>query len=129
MTLHLFAGDSIETPSVVAVDLERGEIETIQTAAGDDTTTRASALMDERAGGSGAGRFVSPIHWTSKMFLHTSHRSLTSDPMFTDNVLSLLLESPPAFGIESTNVSKRPWFTAGQAVTRLPPVPNEKVVR
>jgi hypothetical protein len=36
----------------------------------------------------------SPIRWTSVTFLRTSHRNLTSDPVFTDNVLALLLRSP-----------------------------------
>jgi pimeloyl-ACP methyl ester carboxylesterase len=102
VTLHLFAGDSIETPSVLAVDLETGEIDTVKNAAGDDTTTRASAVMDERSGGSRAARLVSPIHWTSTMFLHASHRGLTSDPIFTDNVLALLLESPQPPTIPTT---------------------------
>lgn len=94
VTLHLFAGDAIKTPSVVGVNEQTGDIETKHFAAGDDTTTRASAIMDERIGSSVASRLVSPIRWTSTMFLHTSHRSQISDPIFTDNVLALLLESP-----------------------------------
>jgi len=92
VTLHLFAGDSIPTPAILATNLD-GEIETASSAAGDDTTTRASALMDERLAGGMTGALVTPIHWTSTVFLHASHRGLTSDPIFTDNVLSLLLES------------------------------------
>ncbi len=94
VTLHLFAGDAIETPAVESVDLQTGEVKTTRSDPGDDTTTRASAVMDERTDRSRGSRLVSPIHWTSTMFLHTSHRGLTNDPIFTDNVLSLLLESP-----------------------------------
>lgn len=94
VTLHLFAGDSIDTPAVESVDLQSGEVATARSDPGDDTTTRASALMDERTDLAGGARLVSPIRWTSTMFLHTSHRGLTNDPLFTDNVLSLLLESP-----------------------------------
>jgi pimeloyl-ACP methyl ester carboxylesterase len=102
VTLHLFAGDAIETPSVEAVNLQSGQIQAVQHAAGDNTTTRTSAVMDERTGTSHTARRISPIHWTSVMFLHSSHRGLTSDPLFTDNVLALLLESPQPSPMLST---------------------------
>jgi hypothetical protein len=115
VSLHLFAGDSIETPSVFALDLETGQIDLLENVAGDDTTTRASALMDERTAATRTGRLVSPIRWTSTMFLHASYRGLTSDPIFTDNVLALLLETPlpPATDSEASRFSlpyRRPDF-------------------
>jgi pimeloyl-ACP methyl ester carboxylesterase len=116
VTLHLFAGDAIETPAVESVDFQNGEVKTARNAPGDDTTTRASALMDERTDLSRGHRLMSPIHWTSTMFLHTSHRGLTNDPIFTDNVLSLLLESPqPHPGYQMSRREERP-------MTALPPV-------
>lgn len=94
VTLHLFAGDSIDTPAVMAVDTQTGKLEVARQAPGDDTTTRHSALMNDQPVVAVSGRPQSPIRWSSVMFLHTSHRGLTSDPLFTDNVLALLLESP-----------------------------------
>jgi len=94
VTLHLFAGDSVATPAVLSVDPGSGLLRTVSSAAGDDTVTRASAVMDERQGSNHPGRLRSPIQWSSTMFLHATHRGITSDPIFTDNVLSLLLESP-----------------------------------
>jgi len=40
-----------------------------------------------------ATRVISPIRWTSVMFLPTDRLGLTRHPIFTGNVLSLLLES------------------------------------
>lgn len=94
VTLHLYAGDAIETPAVMSVDTQTGKLEIASQAPGDDTTTRHSALMSEQPVLVASTRPSSPIHWTSVMFLHTSHRKLTSDPVFTDNVLALLLQSP-----------------------------------
>jgi pimeloyl-ACP methyl ester carboxylesterase len=94
VTLHLYAGDAIETPAVMSVDTQTGKLEIASQAPGDGTTTRHSALMSEQPVLVASTRPSSPIHWTSVMFLHTSHRKLTSDPVFTDNVLALLLQSP-----------------------------------
>ncbi len=94
VTLHLYAGDAIETPAVMSVDTETGKLEVAKSVPGDDTTTRHSALMSEQPVEAVSTRPTSPIHWTSVMFLHTSHRKLTADPVFTDNVLALLLQSP-----------------------------------
>lgn len=94
VTLHLYAGDAIETPAVMSVDTETGKLEVAKSVPGDDTTTRHSALMSEQPVETVSTRPASPIHWTSVMFLHTSHRKLTADPLFTDNVLALLLQSP-----------------------------------
>ncbi len=92
VSLHLFAGDAIDTPSVIAVDRRTGRVKVASYSPGDDTTTRASAVMEERIDEPSAGRPLSPIYWTSTMFLRSSHRNETSDPMFTNNVLALLLD-------------------------------------
>ncbi len=94
VTLHLYAGDAIATPAVMSVDTQTGKLEVAKSVPGDDTTTRHSALMSDQPVEAVSTRPASPIHWTSVMFLHTSHRKLTSDPVFTDNVLALLLQSP-----------------------------------
>ena len=56
--------------------------------------TRASALMDERIGGTWSPRLRTPIVWSGVYFLFTDHLGLTKDPAFTDNVLFILLEAP-----------------------------------
>ncbi|WP_442508030.1 esterase/lipase family protein [Novipirellula sp. SH528] len=92
VTLHLYAGDAIETPSQMSVDTRTGKIKVAGSSPGDDTTTRHSAVMSEQPVQLASTQPNSPIHWTSVMFLHTSHRKLTADPVFTDNVLALLLQ-------------------------------------
>ncbi len=94
LSMYLFAGDAIETAAVVAVDLETGKIKVVGKAPGDRVVARASAVMDERTGSDRVSRLISPIRWTNTVFLRTDHLELTRDPIFTDNVLSLLLESP-----------------------------------
>ncbi len=94
VTLHLYAGDAIETPAVMSVDMESGQLEVAHSVPGDDTTTRHSAVMTEQPVDAVSTRPASPIRWDSVTFLHTSHRKLTADPVFTDNVLALLLQSP-----------------------------------
>lgn len=92
LTLHLFAGDSIQTPAVIVVD-DHGKIVSVEKAPGDDTTLRSSALLDERTAQTRADQLATPIRWSSMMFLPRSHRDLTSDPTLMNNLLALLLDS------------------------------------
>ncbi len=92
--LYLVAGDAEATASLVSVDSETGDIKVIDTAPGDGTVLRASALMDERLDGEWRPTLRSPIDWTAVQFVFANHLGLTSDPGFTDNVLYLLLEEP-----------------------------------
>ncbi len=94
LTLHLIAGDAVQTTDVIAADSATGKIEVIERGPGDGTVLRTSALMDERAGGSWQPVLHSPIDWRSTLFLFTDHLALTRDPAFTDNILYLLLEEP-----------------------------------
>ena len=93
LELCLFAGDAERTESVMGVHLETGELETLETAPGDGTVLRTSALMDERVGGEWSARLVSPIAWSKVTFICNDHMGLTRDPAFVDNILYLLLES------------------------------------
>lgn len=96
-TLFLLAGDAIDTPSRLAISKSDHHTYPVGTAPGDGTVTRASALLDERVGRSDAEwrpRLDSPIAWKQVTFLFRDHLGLTTDPMFTDNVLFTLLESP-----------------------------------
>ncbi|MEM7307954.1 MAG: hypothetical protein AAF682_14850 [Planctomycetota bacterium] len=94
LELYLFAGDAASTPAVVEVDREGGALRVAESAPGDGTVLRSSALMDERVGQEWTPRMRSPIAWTQVVFLFTDHLGLTQDPAFTDNVLYLLLEEP-----------------------------------
>ncbi len=98
LSIHLFAGDTIDTDSVIGIDLETGKVKLLEKAPGDGIVTRASALLDERVGNPQIVRFVSPVAWTSKTFLDSDHRSLPRENTFTNNVLSLLLESQATHG-------------------------------
>ncbi|MEE8526268.1 MAG: hypothetical protein V3T72_20215 [Thermoanaerobaculia bacterium] len=91
--LYLMAGDAIDTPKVLAVD-RRGGLRVTSRAEGDGRVLRSSALMDERIGHSWLPTLSSPIDWTHVTFLFREHLDITHDPVFTDNLLYLLLEAP-----------------------------------
>ncbi|GJM17981.1 MAG: hypothetical protein DHS20C14_01940 [Phycisphaeraceae bacterium] len=91
--LSLYAGDGVDTPAVYAVDA-RGRIRLAESAPGDGTVSRTSALMDERVGSAYAPGLRSPIAWDRVQFCFTNHIGLTRDPAFVDNVLYTLLEEP-----------------------------------
>ena len=94
LDLYLVAGDAIDTPDVIGVDPESGKAEVLETALGDGTVPRHSALLDERINGEWKPVLQSPIDWTSVQFIATDHLGLTTDPGFANNVLYLLLEDP-----------------------------------
>ncbi|MEM6391624.1 MAG: hypothetical protein AAF797_02505 [Planctomycetota bacterium] len=92
--LQLFAGDGVQTISKVKVG--RGDTPplVVETAAGDGTVLRSSALMDERIGNAWYPRLLTPIRWDNVTFIATDHMALTRHPTFIDNALYLLLEKP-----------------------------------
>ena len=94
LDLFLVAGDATDTPEIMSIDSETGEIEVLRTGVGDKTVLRSSALLDERMGGEWKPTVQSPISWTSVLFVPSEHRKITSDPVFEDNVLYWLLEDP-----------------------------------
>lgn len=93
LAMYLFAGDAVPTEAVAGVDLATGRVRILRQEPGDGRVTRRSALADEREEGPASGALLSPIDWTHATFLFTGHIGLTKDPVFTDNVLFLLLES------------------------------------
>jgi len=80
LDLFLVAGDSTDTPEVMSIDSETGEIEVLRTGVGDKTVLRSSALLDERMGGEWKPTVQSPIGWTSVLFVPAEHRTITSNP-------------------------------------------------
>ena len=91
--LLLAAGDAEETPKVVQFN-NGGEVRVVETAPGDGTVLRSSAMLDERTARRIETRLQSPIPWTQVLFLFSDHLELTQNPEFTDNLLYFLLESP-----------------------------------
>ncbi|MEM8739178.1 MAG: hypothetical protein AAGG38_11980 [Planctomycetota bacterium] len=91
--LALYAGDAIPTHDRAIVE-PRGRIARLTRTPGDGTVTRASAMMDERVGGQWSPFMPSPIEWSDINLLFVNHLGLTASPIFADNVLYLLLESP-----------------------------------
>ena len=92
LELHLFAGDAAETAKVLRWDGE--DLQTVETAAGDGTVLRSSAMLDERIGGTWGPRLVTPIDYTGVNFLFQNHIGITKSPEFVDKVMYLLLEAP-----------------------------------
>lgn len=92
--MFLVAGDNHRTPEVGSFDKSKKEFSILTYGLGDETVTRSSALLDERMGQEWAPQVISPLKWRSTMFIHGKHRSITSGPIFEDNVLYWLLEDP-----------------------------------
>ena len=89
----MIAGDATATARRMVVGPGQ-PLSIIATAAGDGKVLRDSALMDERLDGTWTAYLRSPVDWESVMFLPQTHLELTKDPVFTDNLLFWLLESP-----------------------------------
>ena len=94
LSINLIAGDAVDTTDVIRVNTETGELENYKTGPGDGKVLRSSALMDERVGSNDKGRLKTPIQWANVLFLFSDHLGLTTDPVFTDNILYMLLEQP-----------------------------------
>jgi pimeloyl-ACP methyl ester carboxylesterase len=94
LSINLIAGDAVATTDGIKVNTQNGELETYKKGPGDGKVLRSSALMDERVGSEIKGRLITPIHWANVLFLFSDHLGLTKDPVFTDNILYMLLEQP-----------------------------------
>ena len=94
LSINLIAGDAVDTADVIKVNTETGELENYKSGPGDGKVLRSSALMDERVGSDNKGRLKTPIQWANVLFLFSDHLGLTTDPVFTDNILYMLLEQP-----------------------------------
>lgn len=94
VALYAFCGDAKKTEAEATVDPRTGKLRISRWAPGDGTVTRRSVLLDERRPGQEDRRLRSPIGWRQIYFLFSEHLNMTEDPVFTDNVLHLLLESP-----------------------------------
>jgi hypothetical protein len=90
---YLVVGDSEDTDKTARINSD-SSVTIVEKGPGDGTVLRSSALLDERRADTQNLRLVSPIPWTDVMFLFSSHRNITNDPFFTDNLLFILLEKP-----------------------------------
>jgi len=90
----LVAGDAKPTAQLISIDSKSGELSIANYGPGDGTVLRSSALFDERQDKGWQPQLISPIDWSSVLFLSSDHLGLTEDPAFTDNVLYWLLEDP-----------------------------------
>ncbi len=91
--ISIFIGDAEPTPAVLSVDAV-GRIKVAETAPGDGTVTRVSALMDERQAAGYAVGLRSPIDWHRVQFISADHLGLTRSHDFVNNILYQLLEEP-----------------------------------
>lgn len=91
--LYLVAGDSVPTPRTARI-VGTGRMLIEDTGPGDGIVLRSSTLLDERSQDQKTSRLVSPISWDQVLFLFSSHKKMTEDPVFSDNLLYLLLDKP-----------------------------------
>jgi pimeloyl-ACP methyl ester carboxylesterase len=94
LEMFLVAGDSKSTPETMSIDRDTGKATILAYGVGDGRVLRSSALLDERTGADWKPTVQTPIEWDGVLFLPSDHRSLTTEPIFEDNVLYLLLEDP-----------------------------------
>lgn len=93
LQLRIILGDGIPSMKTATVE-DRNTVTWKDTAPGDGTVLRTSALMDERLDGNWTPRLRSPITWTSAHMHFLDHIKLTQSQEFHDNVLYMLLEAP-----------------------------------
>ena len=95
LDIFLFTGDAEPTLAAVVVNTRTGRLRVIESAPGDGTVLR-SALMDEWVGAQWRPGLVSPIDWSGVTFLFSDHLGMTSDPLFSDNLLFLCWKTSQA---------------------------------
>ena len=93
LSLQIYAGDAIATPSTLRV-AANGKLSIAASSPGDGTVLRSSALLDTRTPAEQGEPIRSPIPWSRVSFLHKDHIGLTQDPSFADNILYQLLLAP-----------------------------------
>ncbi|MCP4895956.1 MAG: hypothetical protein GY906_03190 [bacterium] len=100
--LILFAADAEPTlAKALVTSTKDGKIrlkfkkDTRKSEPGDGRVTRVSALADERAVDGSFGWLSSPIPWSQTFFLTDAHQSILRSPTFQNNLLHLLLDTPP----------------------------------
>lgn len=113
-TLHLFTGDADPTLARGVARPKNGRLRLMfdesnheNTEPGDGSVTRRSALADLRPPGSREW-LRSSVPWTSVVFLSDRHAGLLANRVLHDNLLHLLLETPPARAASPMDVRLSP---------------------
>lgn len=92
--LFLVVGTGLETPAGVVLDAKSRKPARSNFEEGDGVVLRASALSDERQGGHSRTSPRRPVRYRTTLLLPGEHVRITSDPVFTDNLLYWLLDAP-----------------------------------
>lgn len=110
-TIHLFTGDADPTLArgralwkADGLRLVFEESNDADTEPGDGSVTRRSALADLRPASSRQW-LRSSVPWTSVVFLSDRHAGFLANRVFQDNLLHLLLETPPSRFDETQDVT------------------------
>lgn len=90
LQVHVFAGDTRATRSVLSVHPETGEVDWIGDDPGDGTVTRQSALGQSRSHPEAPPR----VRPATVHFNRGEHLGMLAEPEFLDAALYLLLEAP-----------------------------------
>lgn len=96
VSVYLFAGDSILTNSVLAVDPESGSVSVARRDAGDGKIPVMSVRQDLRTAGEVLPFLKSPIAWTGIYHLPGGHMGIMNSGVFESNLFFLLLSLPTA---------------------------------
>jgi len=96
LRISLYAGDSVNTPRQIKIDLKTNKKTENDYRPGDGIVLRHSTLCDERIGSTGSNTqaLKSPISFSKVAFLPYKHIQITQNKIFSNNLLYQLLEDP-----------------------------------
>lgn len=93
-TLHLFASNTLDTEGVAIVDTTSGKFVGVKKVPGDGRVTRKSALGNIAIKANPSQPIEPSVDWTSVHFVPGEHFGLVDNPVFTNNLMYLLLQAP-----------------------------------
>ncbi|MEO1776497.1 MAG: hypothetical protein AAFS07_16245 [Pseudomonadota bacterium] len=94
MDSYLVVGTGLDTPATVVIDPDSRRIDTLLEEEGDGVVLRASALLTETQGGYAPRRRGRKVRYRTTLLLPGEHVELTSSPVFADNLLYWLGDTP-----------------------------------
>ncbi|MHA1108118.1 MAG: hypothetical protein ACTSQV_03275, partial [Alphaproteobacteria bacterium] len=94
--LFLVVGSGLDTPAAALVNPRTRRVSIPVVEDGDGVVLRNSALSDERQGDHIPADYRRPIQYRTVLLLPGKHVALTHNPVFADNLLYWLLDSPRA---------------------------------
>lgn len=94
LSIKLVIGDNHPTASQVTVSRDPARATVTEFGDGDGTVLRASALSDQRDDATWLPTLRTPLGFDQALFIQDTHKGLTDNSTFTDNVLFWLLEDP-----------------------------------